>query len=219
VLVRNGDAATLEVDHDAHDEIVLGLFFPTDSFDATIETRLWPRILKTRIDRELAQTATEIFGTKVDTLQMSTTDLYVGLERFGLRLDSQGGGFRAALRLLMVAAAARGGVLVVEEPECHQHAASLRRLAAALTRQARDFDTQVFLSTHSLECVRAFAECAEPTPAHENGEWPKDVEMPFLTLSLERQEDGRVKARRLSRETVLGLDESGTDVRFVDEYQ
>jgi hypothetical protein len=195
-------------------DIPLGLFFPSDAWNHKVETVLWRDLLQERGDRELAQAATDLFAETVDSLQMFPSgEIIVGLPRFGLRLDGQGSGFRAALRLLLVGRASKNGVLIVEEPECHQHAASLRRLAVALTKQAIDRNIQLFLSTHSLECVRAFAGAAAATPGEPG------VEVPFSLFSLERQDDSGVSARWLSKETVLGLDESGTDVRFLDEYQ
>lgn len=190
-----------------------GFFFPQHATNRDIERTLWPRLLSTRIDRDLAAQASKIFDAEVESLQILPDGaLIVATPTTGIRLDAQGSGFRAALRLLMVAGAARGGVLVVEEPECHQHPSSLKRLAKALTDECLSHGTQLFVTTHSLECVRAFAEAApassDPTKAPA-----------FITWGLAKSREGVVTGKRLTRETVLGLDEAGTDVRFMDEYQ
>lgn len=189
--------------------VQLGLFAPQDAFDPSIEARLWPELLRTRGDRELARSTTTIFGTTVDSLQMLPNgDLVVGLPDAGIRLDGQGNGFRAALRLLMVVASTRNGVCVVEEPETHQHPASLRELASILVATVVRNSSQLFVTTHSLECVRAFARAdggVRPAPS-------------FAAWSLERGENGVIRPRGLTRELLLGLDEQGTDVRFLDEY-
>jgi hypothetical protein len=63
-----------------------------------------------------------------------------------------GDGIHALLRLVLELASRRMGLVLVEEPEVHQHPAAIARSARATVVAARD-KLQVVLSTHSLEFI------------------------------------------------------------------
>ncbi len=52
-----------------------------------------------------------------------------------------------------VSAAARGSLICLEEPESNLHPIAQRRLLNFLADEAREFDKQIILSTHSLEIL------------------------------------------------------------------
>lgn len=190
----------------------VGIWLARDAYDRSIESRLWSQTFAKRNDRILLEDLTRLFEMEIDSLQMMPDGaLLLGLPSVGLPLDSQGDGVRAAFRMLLVASVTHPGLLVIEEPENHLHSAALRKLAEVLTQASLLRGTQIVLATHSLECVHAFAKAAHPTP--EQGRWP------FATWALARDGAGRIEYRRLSAETVSGLDETGADVRFLDQYQ
>jgi predicted ATPase len=96
-------------------------------------------------------------------------------------------------------------LLMLEEPECHQHPGSLERFAGALCRLAKMQSVQLLISTHSAECVRSFLKAAKAASS--------DAAVFHLTLN-----DGKQDARRLDPEAVETLTDTGVDVRFLDLY-
>ena len=194
----------------------IGVFLPTDVNDPGLERALWKEIFAARRDRELMKDLEDVFQMPVDSLQMMPDGaLLVGLPKYGVPIDGHGLGVRAVFRMMLLGIASQDGILVVEEPDAHLHPEAIEALARGLTRQAKERDIQLFLTTHSVECVRAFADAAEATPQD-----PQQIhDWPFAAWYLIKGDDGTVAARKLSKETVLGLDDSGTDVRFLDRFQ
>ena len=105
----------------------------------------------------------------------------------------------------MVLTMMKGTLLMLEEPECHQHPGSLERFSTALCRLAKAQEVQLIISTHSSDCVRSFLQAAKTAQS--------DAAVFHLTL-----ENGKQDARRLDPEAVETLTSTGVDVRFLDLY-
>ncbi len=76
-------------------------------------------------------------------------------------LSALGAGVHRFLGLLLACHAARGGLLLIDEIDTGLHYSVQTRVWELLTAWANQFDVQVFATTHSLDCVRAFAEVAK----------------------------------------------------------
>lgn len=182
------------------------VFRPPDAFNAAVEQRFWPELLSNRRDRVLAKTLNEVFGLDAESFQLLPNgQLIILFHDYGLPLDLQGDGTRAAMRTLMTLSMLKGTLFMIEEPECHQHPGSLERFAGALCRLAKSQSVQALISTHSAECVRSFMQAA-------NG---AESSAAVFHLSLD---DGKQDARRLDPEAVETLTNTGVDVRFLDLY-
>lgn len=95
--------------------------------------------------------------------------------------------------------------LLLEEPETHQHPESLERLAKALCRAAKQNSSQIFLTTHSRECIRRFLDAAVES----------QLSLVLFHTSLA---DGLLSTRNVPAESVRALLEVDTDIRFLDLY-
>jgi len=182
-------------------------FSPLDAWDSGLEKSLWREVLRDRADRRLAESLNEIFGFEADGVQLPPDGkLTLLLPDRGIPVDIMGDGTRAALRCLLLLAALRATALIIEEPESHQHPESLQKFAVAVCKLAAAQSVQLLITTHSRECVRAFAAAAEtarrtPTVFH---------------LSID---DGDLRARRLDAAALESLNASDTDVRSLDVYE
>lgn len=76
-------------------------------------------------------------------------------------LSALGAGVHRFLGLLLACHEARGGLLLIDEIDTGLHYSVQTRVWELLTAWANQFDVQVFATTHSLDCVRAFAEIAK----------------------------------------------------------
>ncbi|MBI4704464.1 MAG: AAA family ATPase [Deltaproteobacteria bacterium] len=189
-----------------------GSFRPADAANRELEARLWEaHVLPTRADKPVLDALRDVFGLEVEQLQLpSSGRAILVFPDHSLPLDVFGDGVRSAVRLLLVLAVLRGTLLSIEEPESHQHAGSLRKLARVLCELAWAQDVQLLVSTHSLECVRAFLDAGAELPAQQR---PFETALFHLTL-----DQGCLVARKLSAETTHMLERTGVDPRMLDLY-
>ena len=181
-------------------------FFPQDLLRRDIERQLWPAILQSRADKLLAAELSKIFRINLEGVQLLPDGRAMLLfPDYGLPIDTQGDGARGVFRCLTVLATMKDTMFILEEPECHQHPGSLGRFAEAVCSMAAKRSVQLLLTTHSLECVRAFLVGAELA-----GTTAK-----LFNLELN---DGVLKARDVSAAAAKGLDASGVDLRELDLY-
>lgn len=68
-----------------------------------------------------------------------------------------GGGFRRLLSMVLAAADAKSGVLLIDEVDTGLHYTVLSNVLAHLIRLSRTYDYQVFATTHSWDCLAALA--------------------------------------------------------------
>ncbi len=83
-------------------------------------------------------------------------------EKSAVPIAVAGDGVRGLARLALELAAQPGGLVLVEEPEVHQHPKSLRMSAKVIVAAVRR-GIQVVLATHSLELIDNLLEFAEST--------------------------------------------------------
>ncbi len=87
--------------------------------------------------------------------------LHVLYEDRSIPFYSMGDGFKLAFTYVMLSSLVRGGYLIIEEPEQHQHPGSLDLILKALYRAARNNDVQIFISTHDIRVLDRFIELAK----------------------------------------------------------
>jgi energy-coupling factor transporter ATP-binding protein EcfA2 len=181
------------------------LFRPPDAQNSDIERRLWSRIIGPRHDKTLATAFNTVFNQNAESYTLNDQKLWVLFPKHSVPLDSQGEGNRAAVRCLMMLAVLQKTMFIAEEPGCHQHPGSLERFAQAVCKLAKDQEVQLFLSTHSVECVRSFLKAS--------GEVRSEAAVFHLKL-----DDGVLDATRLLPDAALTLLDTGVDLRFLDLY-
>lgn len=182
------------------------IFRPLDALNQNIESVVWPLLFPTRRDKLLTKAINVIFQMEVEQLNLQPDNrLLLLLPDYSLPLDVQGDGARAALRCLMLFAPLRGTLFMLEEPECHQHPASLERFAKAICRQAKEQEVQLLISTHSMECVDAFMKAAAEA----------NSESAVFHLKLT---DGLLQSTRILPTNLEALEASNIDPRYLDLY-
>ncbi len=122
----------------------------------------------------------------------------VKLENFAeaVPFKSLGDGVNRLLGILLALVKARGGVLLIDEIENGLHYSRQAKLWEVLLRQAREWDVQIFATTHSWDCVSGFAESAKDLSEDE-----------ALLLRLERRDDRVVGVPFAPREVEIARHE------------
>ncbi len=96
-------------------------------------------------------------GLRVDTYEEDGRDepvLLIDFADYSVPVAGAGSGIYAIVRLALEVAAPPGGLVLVEEPEAHQHPDVIAQTAKVLLAAARR-DVQLIVSTHSLELIDA----------------------------------------------------------------
>ncbi len=84
----------------------------------------------------------------------------VGLGRL-LPLPYMGEGIARLLALWLAIATAPQGIILVDEIENGFHSSTIKKIWKALSKAARQFDAQIFATTHNWECIKAAHEAFE----------------------------------------------------------
>jgi len=117
----------------------------------------------------------------------------VHLERSNrsLQVGAEGDGVQSVLRLALELASRPGGTVLLEEPETHQHPATLVTSAKVIAAAVR-VGVQVVLTTHSLELIDALVAALGSD----------ESELAKLSVVSLRLDDGRLVSSRLDGPSV-----------------
>lgn len=124
----------------------------------------------------------------------------VGLGRL-VPLPVMGEGMARLASLVLAIGNAPNGVVLVDEIENGLHHSVLPKVWHAIGEVARQFDTQVFATTHSLECIVAAHQAFAVSGRYD-----------FRLHRLERR-DGTIRAVTYDQETLAAAIETGLEVR------
>ncbi len=129
--------------------------------------------------------------------------LYLVFEEYGIPTGLAGDGIQTLLRTCLELASRPGGVVLMEEPELHQHPAAIFQSAKAIFAAVRR-RIQVILTTHSLELIDALV-----------AEANTDEELAMLSVvRLKLEEDGQLKTSRIEgKDVAFARSVIGDDLR------
>lgn len=118
-------------------------------------------------------------------------------------LRSMGDGMTRVLHLVLYALRASDGLLLIDEFENGLHYSAQAKVWQVLFEIVRQSGLQIFATTHSNDCVRAFCEVAQ-----------KSADIDGKLLKLERMpDDGRTVAATLGEDDLSNLLDAGIEVR------
>lgn len=115
-------------------------------------------------------------------------------------ITKYGEGLQRVFEIALLLGYCKNGILCVDEIDSAIHKSLLRKFTEFIQKMAKDFNVQVFLSTHSKECIDAFVE----------NDYPEDE----LTAYALKEEDGKIICRYLEGNKLKDLVESiNLDIR------
>lgn len=151
----------------------------------------------------------QLIDPDIEGLKLQPNDMTGGTNqviehwRFGdIPLYTYGDGMKKILSLAANVRSARNGVLLIDEIETSLQASNLRRVFRWLLSACRNFNVQLFVTTHSLESISALIRCAA-----------EDSDSELVCYRLEKDRD-QVYAKRFSeRDVDFLVNGRGIDVR------
>ncbi len=129
-------------------------------------------------------------------------------ENRAVAVEWLGDGVRLGMTILAAGLATEGGIMLLEEPENHQHPSALFALARSLVKLSQEHGNQIFTTTHSREWMQALLKAA--------------TELEFVGalkfFHLQILPDGNLWVRSLDAPDAQVLEDIGYDLRFDYEF-
>jgi len=122
-----------------------------------------------------------------------------------VRLDDLGDGIRIAIILAAYLLLAKNTIVLIEDPEIHQHPGGLYSILDFISEVAKSNNLQVFMTTHSLELIRLIKEIC------------KEKKIGLKVFFFERK-NGIVNARPIEAIDLDIIRDLGIDPRFLDLF-
>ena len=146
-------------------------FLAADSADSTSLGQLWDDLLLTPEEEEVTKSL-RVIEPNLERLAFlseprgGSANILVKLKDFEQRLPlgTLGGGLRHLLGLVLNLLSARGGSFLADEIDTGLHYSVMVDMWRLLVENAKRLGTQVFATTHSLDCVRALARLSNRYP-------------------------------------------------------
>jgi len=175
-----------------------------------IEKAFWDAVLSIRADKKITAILSEAYGATLDGITYAPKDgvlgLHILLPKTSIRVDEMGDGFKQALYMLMAANSLENTLLMLEEPERHQHPGAMKVVLKNILSLAEKRDLQILISTHSLEftniCLRL---C-------------RDAGLKGKIFHLSLSPDGLLGVRALRGPDAQVLADLGIDLRDLELY-
>ena len=141
---------------------------------------------------------------RVLTVYQSGPIIYADLDGSGLMpVSLMGDGLSRLLSVTLAASKVAGGVLLVDEIENGIYHKAMPDVWRGLAHAAREFDVQLFATTHSWECVRAAVEAFRD-------DFPEED---LHLHRLDRLDDGSIKATTYKASTLRNAVDMNAEVR------
>jgi predicted ATPase len=150
-------------------------FITPESLEPRHMSRMWDKVITDGREAEVIE-AMRILEPKLANIfflssqsasryaRMGILAAFEDLKRKRVPLGSFGEGMRRLLALALSLNDAEGGILLIDEIDTGLHYSILGDMWLLLVNAAKQYDTQVFATTHSLDCLRGLAWLCERHP-------------------------------------------------------
>ena len=145
----------------------------------------------------------EIDSSLVD-LSLGKDVIYcdIGLDRL-MPINVMGDGMYRLLAIVLAISTQQNGILLIDEIDTGLHYSAQEVLWNVIFKSAKKFNVQIFASTHSLECIKAFSSIC-------SNQSPKEIDAKLYRI--EKQDDG-IKAIDYDEEVLAASLDSGWEMR------
>lgn len=153
--IQNNPLKEIRVKKEKFKYLNVGFVSPIDTYMekstlSAIDTVIKEGKKKTLID------LLKIFDSNITDLNyISNKELYITTNNRGtLSISSFGDGLKKAIVLIAKAIDAKGGIVLIDELETSIHKDILGKIFKGLLTNAKEYNTQIISTTHSLEAIR-----------------------------------------------------------------
>ena len=136
----------------------MGLIDKTKNLLTSLPVKLFSGIIKKEVDKfikSLHHIDNKIVNIALGAKKMIYFD--IGIDSL-VPIQIMGDGIIRFLTILATIAFRKNGIVLIDEIENGFHYSILPKLWNAIHEAARQFNVQIFVTTHSYDCVKAFSE-------------------------------------------------------------
>lgn len=126
----------------------------------------------------------------------------IGLDRL-MPINVMGDGMYRLLAIVLAISTQQDGILLIDEIDTGLHYSAQEILWNVIFKSAKKFNVQIFASTHSLECIKAFSSTC-------SNQSPKEVDIKLYRIE---KRDDDIKAIDYDGEVLAASLESGWEMR------
>lgn len=175
---------------------------------AVIERKVVSKLLSRRQDKLVVGLIREGYEVDAESLTYLPVvgeefTLAVVLTNTTIRLDDLGDGAQNAVLLASILVTLDNTMVLIEEPENHQHPGGLVKLLEFILKTAKRKNLQLFITTHSIELLKFMEKLT------------KGVGLKLRTFFVERSSDGIVETRVIEPTDTELLTKLGVDPRLL----
>ena len=126
----------------------------------------------------------------------------IGLDRL-MPVNVMGDGMYRLLAIVLAISTQQNGILLIDEIDTGLHYSAQEVLWNIIFKSAKKFNVQIFASTHSLECIKAFSSAC-------TNQSPKEVDIKLYRIE---KRDDDIKAIDYDEEVLAASLDSGWEMR------
>lgn len=161
-IKREGNKKDIHIEQAKdYSEPLSGVFITSDIEDQGISNKLDKLIIQKR-HKSLVNALSTIDPNIIDVTVVSNGMIYfdIGIDRL-IPANLIGDGVRRLLTILTSMAVTREGVILIDEIENGLHFSALKTLWRSVLTAAKEFDVQIFATTHNQETLKYLKEVLE----------------------------------------------------------
>lgn len=196
------------------EHIYLSKYIPTQFIDIQELSAYWDKIILTPYENEVIKSL-QIIEPDIEKLAFINQPFNNGnrIPMVGLKnsdkpipLYSMGDGMKRILQLILNLHQAKDGLLLIDEFDNGLHYKVQEKVWRLLFELAKRFNVQVFATTHSNDCIRAFSKISKERT---------DIDGMLIQMTKEHYKDGtsQIVANTVDEESLECLLNLGVDVR------
>ena len=155
-IAAKGPGIQIELAKD-HKELLRGVFINPTTISGDIETRFNNVQIKKQTGK-IIDVLRQI-EPSLDNLSLGADGIIycdIGLDRL-MPLNVMGDGMFRILSIVLAISDTKNGIVLIDEVENGFYHSSQEILWNAIFKSAKEFNVQIFATTHSIECVKAFS--------------------------------------------------------------
>jgi predicted ATPase len=157
------------------DDSSVVLFITQDSLERSPMSEMWDKVITDGRERDVVK-AMKILEPRLNNVFFLTSERTIRFENRGgilvafegtskrNSLGSYGEGMRRLLALSLSLAWTRGGILLIDEIDTGLHYSIMGEMWLLVVEAAKQYNIQVFATTHSYDCIKGLAWLCENHP-------------------------------------------------------
>ena len=154
IILKEGEEGKGKTNIDKrYHEHVFSQYFPSNSMGISVQTK-FAKVVENKQENNILK-ALQVIEPKILDIQLVGNELMVdiGLPQ-RLPINVMGDGIRKLLSIILSIYESKDGILLIDEVDNGFHYSAMKPLWKAVLHAAKEYNTQVFVSTHNIDSLK-----------------------------------------------------------------